>query len=464
MKNIPVKKNEEYIVNIEGSGYLGEGVAKINDYTLFVPGALKGEKAKIRVIKVNKNYGFSKLIEILKPSETRVNPPCKAYKSCGGCNLQHYSYNSQLEFKRDRVLDCLNKAEGSRAFKESLKKIIVHKTLGMKEPFRYRNKVQLPIGKTDNEVVIGFYKQGSHQIVNIDSCLIQNSISDKILKLTRQWIEKYNIDVYDEQAHRGLLRNLMIRTAYKTSEVMVVIVTSEEKLPHKEELIELLKESLPNIKSIIQNINRDKTNVILGKTSITLWGKDTIKEYIGDLLFNISPLSFFQVNPIQTEILYNKALEYADLKGEETVFDAYCGTGTISLFLSKKAKKVYGVEIIKEAIDNAKENAKENKINNAQFIVGKSEEVIPDLINKGIKAEVVVVDPPRKGCDRELLEALSKMKPEKIVYVSCDPATLARDLSILYNLGYMTKEIQPVDMFPMTGHVECVVLMSRVEK
>ena len=456
-----VEKNKEYIFDIISQGYEGEGIAKIdNKYPIFIEGALKGEKVKVRIVKVNKNFAYGKLIEVLEPSEERVNPSCAIYKRCGGCKLQHASYKAQLDFKWDRVKDCVSKIG-------KLDPSIVKYPLGMENPWRYRNKVQLPIGLINGEVKIGFFAPRSHDIIDMESCLIQDEIGDKVVKLTREWIEKFNIRPYNvdgEYDEKGIVRHIMIRRGFTTNEVMVVLVTNGEKLPHKEEFVDLMVKNIPGIKSIIQNINSKKTNVILGLESKTLWGEDTISDYIGDFRFNISPLSFFQVNPIQTEVLYGKALEYANLTGNEEVFDAYCGTGTITLFLSQKAKKVYGVEIIPQAIDNAWINAKENKVENVEFFVGESEVVIPDLINKGVKADVVVVDPPRKGCDKKLLDAITNIDAKKIVYVSCDPSTLGRDLKVLEENGYKTLEVQPVDMFPNTAHVECVVLMSRVEK
>ena len=452
-KIIPVEKNKEYIVDISGNGSEGEGVAKVQDFTIFISGAIKGEKCKIKVVKVNKNYGFGKLLEVIEPSPYRKEPICNIYNQCGGCQMQHLSYEGQLEFKRQKVQDIMQ-----RIGKIDVE---VEPVIGMKEPYRYRNKVQLPVGRENTEVNIGFYAQRSHRIINIDNCHIQEEIGDKVVQLTRDWIKKYNIETYNEESHKGIIRHIMIRKAFKTGEVMIVIVTREEELPYKNEFTDIMIKNVPGLVSIMQNVNKDKTNVVLGLKNKVLWGKDTIVDYIGKYKFNISPLSFFQVNPVQTEILYEKALEYADLKGEEIVFDAYCGTGTISLFLSEKAKKVYGVEIIPEAIENAKINATENGVNNAEFIVGKSEEVIPDLIDKGIIADVVVVDPPRKGCEKVLLEAIAKTGVKRIVYVSCDPATLARDLGILDEIGYKTIKVQPVDMFPQTAHVETVVLIEK---
>ncbi|ELC8431303.1 23S rRNA (uracil(1939)-C(5))-methyltransferase RlmD [Clostridium perfringens] len=453
-----VEKNKEYIFDIISQGYEGEGIAKIdNKYPIFIEGALKGEKVKVRIVKVNKNFAYGKLMEVLEASEERVNPPCAIYKRCGGCKLQHASYKAQLDFKWDRVKDCVSKIG-------KLDPSIVKYPLGMENPWRYRNKVQLPIGLINGEVKIGFFAPRSHDIIDMESCLIQDEIGDKVVKLTREWIEKFNIRPYNvdgEYDEKGIVRHIMIRRGFTTNEVMVVLVTNGEKLPHKEEFVDLMVKNIPGIKSVIQNINSKKTNVILGLESKTLWGEDTISDYIGDFRFNISPLSFFQVNPTQTEVLYGKALEYANLTGNEEVFDAYCGTGTITLFLSQKAKKVYGVEIIPQAIDNAWINAKENKVENVEFFVGESEVVIPDLINKGVKADVVVVDPPRKGCDKKLLDAITNIDAKKIVYVSCDPSTLGRDLAILEENGYKTLEVQPVDMFPNTAHVETVVLLRR---
>ena len=456
-----VEKNKEYILEIVSQGYEGEGIAKVNDtYPIFIEGALIGEKVKVKIIKVKKKFAYGKLIEVLEPSKERCTPNCKIYKRCGGCALQHTTYEEQLRFKYERVKDCISKIG-------KLDGNLVKFPLGMEEPWRYRNKVQLPIGLVNGELKIGFFAPRSHEIIDMESCLIQDEIADKVVELTREWIKKYDIKPYNvdgQYDETGILRHIMIRRGFNTNEVMVVLVTNGEKLPHKDEFIEVISKNIPGIKSIIQNINNKATNVILGLESKTLWGSDTISDYIGKFKYNISPLSFFQVNPVQTEVLYNKTLEFAELSGDETVFDAYCGTGSITLFLSQKAKKVYGVEIIPQAIENAKINAKENNVDNAEFFVGESEVVIPDLINKGVKADVVVVDPPRKGCDIKLLEAITNIDAKRIVYVSCDPSTLARDLAVLEEKGYKTVEVQPVDMFPHTAHVECVVLMSRVEK
>ena len=451
---VPVEKNEDYIMDIDNMGYEGEGVGKIDNFTVFVAGAIVGEKVKIKIVKVSKNFAFGKLLEIIESSMSRVEPVCSIYKNCGGCNLQHIDYDGQLDFKTNRVVQVINRIG-------KLEDVIVHPTIGMENPYNYRNKVQLPASNKSGQVNIGFYAARSHDIINMETCHIQDTASDIVVKLTRQWMKDYNVQSYNEENHQGIIRHIMIRKGFKTGEVMVVVVTNGKKLPHKEEFIATMTKKIQGLVSVVQNINSEKTNVILGASCVTLWGKDTITDYIGEFKFEVSPLSFFQVNSIQTEVLYNKALEYANLSGGEVVLDAYCGTGTISLFLSHTAKKVYGVEMVPEAIENAKVNAKENKIDNTEFIVGEAERVIPKLLHQGVRADVVVVDPPRKGCDKILLEAIASMEPKTIVYVSCDPGTLARDLGILDELGYKTLEIQPVDMFPQTAHVECV---ARIEK
>ena len=451
---IPVEKNMDYIMTIDNLGYEGEGVGKIDNFTVFVAGAIVGEKVKIKIVKISKNFAFGKLLEIVETSKSRIEPVCSIYKNCGGCNIQHVDYAAQLDFKTNRVMQVMSRIG-------KLEGVKIHPTIGMESPYNYRNKVQLPVSNKNGEVSIGFYAARSHDIINMETCHIQDKVADIVVKLTKQWMKEYTVQSYNEENHQGSIRHIMIRKGFKTGEVMVVVVTKGKSLPFKEEFIALMTKKIQGLVSIVQNINNEKTNVILGTQCKTLWGKDTITDYIGEFKFEVSPLSFFQVNSIQTEVLYSKALEYANLSGGEVVLDAYCGTGTISLFLSQKAKKVYGVEIVPEAIEDAKINAKENNVHNTEFIVGEAESVIPKLISEGVRADVVVVDPPRKGCDKSLLEAISSMKPKTIVYVSCDPGTLARDLAILEELGYKTLEIQPVDMFPQTAHVECVALIEK---
>ena len=456
-----ITKNEEYVLDIVDQGYEGEGIGKINGtFPVFVEGALKGEKVRVLIVKTKKNFAYGKLLDIIVRSPERTRPACRISKKCGGCTLQHSSYKGQLDFKWDRVKDCIKKIG-------KLDPELVKYPIGMDEPWRYRNKVQLPVGMIKGKLHIGFFEPRSHNIVDMDSCLIQDEVADQVVKLVRDWMFDYKIKPYIRDGkydEDGIVRHIMIRRGFKTNEIMVVIVTNGEKLPYAEELVDVLLDNVRGLASVIQNINSEKTNVILGRKNINLWGDDTISDYIGDFKFNISPQSFFQVNPVQTEVLYGKALEFAKLTGNETVFDAYCGTGTITLFLSEKAKKVYGVEIVPGAIKNAKINAEENNVKNAEFILGESEVEIPKLINKGVKADVVVVDPPRKGCEKALLDAITKIDAKRIVYVSCDPSTLARDLQILEEQGYKTVEIQPVDMFPQTSHIENVALLVKDQR
>lgn len=455
--NMMVMKNQDYIIEITGQTHEGMGVGKIGGFTVFVEGAIFGEKVKVKIVKVLKNYSYGKLLEILIPSPYRANPPCPVVKRCGGCQLQHMSYEGQLKYKTQLVKDAVERIGG-------LKDIIVHETIGMKEPWNYRNKAQFPVGMNKNEAHIGFYAGRSHEIIDTKSCLIQDRVNDEVLDIFREFIKSYRISVYNEETGKGLIRHIMTRKGFKTGEIMICIVINGDDLPYADKLVETFRQKIKGLKTIVLNINKKKTNVILGLKNKIIYGEGFIYDFIGSFKFKISPLSFFQVNPVQTEILYKKALEYADLKGEEIVIDAYCGIGTISLFLSQKAKKVYGVEIVGQAIEDARANAKLNKIANVEFILGESETVIPRLYEEGIKADVIVVDPPRKGCDEKLLEVITKMAPERVVYVSCNPSTMARDLKYLTERGYEVKEIQPVDQFPQTVHVECVVLMSRVEK
>ncbi|NLM13953.1 MAG: 23S rRNA (uracil(1939)-C(5))-methyltransferase RlmD [Epulopiscium sp.] len=456
MGELPISKNMHFEMTIEDIGSKGEGIGKINDFTVFVEGGLPGDKIEVRIVKVKKTYGYGKLIRIIEASPMRITPACPHAKRCGGCQIQHFDYQAQLDFKRKKVADNIERIG-------KLTGVVVHPTLGMKEPFYYRNKAQFPVKMKDGKVQIGFYAQRSHDIVDIQKCYIQDPVNDEIIKIVRNYIEKYNVSVYDEERHKGLIRHILTRVGFQTKEVMVCIIINGQDIPHKDKLIaELTK--IPNIKSIVLNHNTQKTNVILGDTITTLWGQDYITDYIGDIKFEISPLSFFQVNPMQTKVLYEKALEYAKLSGDEVVWDAYCGIGTISLFLAQKAKKVYGVEIVEAAIEDARRNAKINNIENVEFFVGKAEEVIPALYEeKGIKADVIVVDPPRKGCDEALLETMAKMQPKRIVYVSCDPGTLARDLKILSEKGYKVEEAQPVDMFAHSVHVECIAGIRRID-
>ena len=451
-----IKKNEIYNVKIDDLGSSGEGVGKIDGFTVFVPKTIPGDIAKIKITTLKKKYGIGNLIEIISPSENRVKLKCSKADICGGCQIMHMDYNAQLEMKRKMVEETLN-----RIGKIDIK---VNATLGMDNPYEYRNKIQFPVGIIDGKSIIGPYKMGSHDIVDIEYCHIQAPVNRQIIKVIRKYIDDFGVEVYDEAKGTGLIRYIMAKIGFVTGEVMVVIITNGNELPYKNEFVQMFKENIDGLESIVQNINTKHTNVILGGKTITLYGRDKIVDYIGNLKFNISALSFFQVNPVQTQILYDKVLQYANLTGNEIVFDIYCGIGTISLFLAQKANEVYGIEMVEDAINDAKENAEINNINNVRFYVGKAEEIVPKLYTKGLHADVVVVDPPRKGCEESVLETIVNMLPKRIVYVSCNPATLARDLAYLVGRGYKTVEAQPIDMFAHSAHIECVVLISRIGK
>ena len=456
-KKAPVQKND-YIDEavFEDLTHDGNGVMKVDGYPLFVPNALPGEEGKVKVVKPGKGYGFGRLTERTKESPFRQEPPCPIYKECGGCQIQHMTYEGQLQAKEKNVSDVMQRIG-------KLHDVCVHPVLGMKEPWRYRNKAQVPVGEKDGRFVAGFYQKRSHEIIDMDKCIIQYEKNDEVIQHVKDICEKLEVRPYDEKNHKGTLRHIMTRTAYTTGEVMVVLVTRTPELPHKNAIIDALVENIEGLKSIVHNVNPKKTNVIMGDSTRVLWGEEVIHDYIGDVKFAISARSFYQVNPEQTKVLYDKALEYADLQGEETVIDAYCGIGTISLFLAQKAKKVYGVEIVPQAIEDAKKNAELNDMTNVEFEAGPAEVVIPTWYKAGIKADVLVVDPPRKGCDEALLNTILSMKPKRVVYVSCNPATLARDLRILEDGGYKTTEVQPVDMFPQTMHCEAVAKIELVE-
>ncbi|MCU9614346.1 23S rRNA (uracil(1939)-C(5))-methyltransferase RlmD [Caldibacillus lycopersici] len=455
MKNeIPVKKNDYLEVSFEDLTHDGHGVAKVDGYPIFVAKGLPGETAKIKVIKVNKNYGVGKLIDIVTTSPYRVDIDRGEAHKYGGCQLEHISYEGQLQFKQNQVKQVLTRLG-------KLADVPVHPILGMENPWHYRNKAQVPVGERDGKLISGFYKPRSHEIVDTDESVLHIKEINEAIRIVKEIANELNIPAYNEEAHKGVLRHIMARFGRQTGELMVVIITNTPELPQQKKLVEQIVARVPHVKSIVHNINSKRTNVIFGDKTKLLWGADVIYDYIGDVKFAISARSFYQVNPVQTKVLYDKALEYADLTGEETVIDAYCGIGTISLFLAQKAKKVYGVEIVPEAIEDARSNAELNGFTNVEFAVGGAEDVIPKWAENGITADVLVVDPPRKGCDEKLLNTILEMKPKKVVYVSCNPATLARDLRILEDGGYRTMEVQPVDMFPQTTHVECCVLLVK---
>ncbi len=511
-------KNDCVQVTIEDIGVSGEGIGKIDGYTLFVKDTVIGDVVNVKIMKAKKNYGYARLVDIVKPSKDRVEPACAIARQCGGCQIQAMSYEAQLKYKQKLVSDNLKRIGGLTEGTD----YEMCDILGMEEPFRYRNKAQYPVGEDkDGNIVMGFYAGHTHSIIPCpdDDCLLGHSDNAVILKAVKAWMEKYRVRAYDENIHKGTVRHILIRTGFHTDEIMLCLVT--KKMLRKEAadgLVDVVKELNGEISgrnsgrhlhitSLVVNINKEDTNVILGKECVTLYGKPYIEDYIGDIKFQISPLSFFQINPRQTEVLYNKALEFADLKGNESVWDMYCGIGTISLFLAKKAGQVYGVEIVPQAIEDAKNNAKINNITNAEFFVGKAEEVVPAFYknngnnaSKGsadvdgadksysankaeqsdttgnsdnsdsqnitnvydmTKPDVVVVDPPRKGCDEKLLDTIVSMSPDRIVYVSCDSATLSRDLKVLVERGYKVEKVQPVDQFANTVHIENACLLSR---
>lgn len=447
-----VQKNQEYIVEIIDNGYEGEGIAKIDNFTIFIPGAIKGEKVKILIVKVLSSHAFGKVIEIINKSEFRQDFDCLTYKRCGGCNLRHIKYEQTLKIKQNSVQSLVNKTLKN--------KIEVQETVGMENPFHYRNKAQYPFGvNKDGEPVIGVFANRTHEVIPIDKCLIQNPQSEEIAKYILNFIKENKISIYNEKTRRGLFRHVVIKVGVQTGQIMCILVINGKDIPKEEQLKVELTTRFPQIKSIVKNINMKNTNVILGQKNINIFGNGYIEDKLGDYIFKISPLSFYQVNPIQVKKLYNLGVEMAQISKEDTVFDLYCGIGTISLFMSKYAKKVYGIEIIREAIDAANENAKINNVNNTEFYAGDVEIVLDDLIkNKGITADIVMFDPPRKGLDRNTINNILMIKPKKIVYISCNPATLIRDLALFEEL-YEIKTIVPVDMFPWTSHVECVAVM-----
>ena len=448
------RKNDILTLDIEDCGVDGEGIGKADGFTVFVKDAVIGDRIKAKIIKAKKNYGYGRLMEVITPSPYRVKPACSIARQCGGCQLQALSYEEQLKFKEKKVRGHLERIGGFHD-------IEMEPIMGMDDPYHYRNKAQFPVGKNkDGKIITGFYAGRTHSIIDNRDCMLGVKQNKEVLDCVIGHMEKYHVQPYDETIGKGLVRHIMIRYGFHTDEIMVCLILNGDKIPAEKALVESLCE-IPGMTSITVNVNKKRNNVILGNHLRLLWGQSYITDSIGSVSYQISPLSFFQVNPIQTEKLYGKALEYAGLTGNETVWDLYCGIGTISLFLAQKAKFVRGVEIIPQAIDNARENAKLNGIENVEFFVGKAEEVLPREYEKnGVYADVIVVDPPRKGCDEVLLNTILKMKPEKVVYVSCDSATLARDLKILCEEEYELKQVSTTDMFPQSTHVETVVLLS----
>ena len=459
-----MEKNKKVTVTIEDMTEQGEGIGKVDGYTLFIKDTVIGDQVEAVVVKAKKTYGYGRALKILIPSPDRVTPVCPVAGPCGGCQLQAMNYGAQLAFKRKKVKDHLERLGGLRG-------VEVQPVIGMDHPWEYRNKAQFPMGRAkDGHIACGFYAGRSHHIIETEHCMLGDPVNEKITEMVKAHMAGFRIAPYDEESGKGLVRHILIRKGYATGQIMVCIVINGKKLPQAPLLVDVLKD-IPGMTSITLNINTEKSNVILGRELVNLYGPGYIVDRIGDIEYEISPLSFYQVNPVQTEKLYGTALEFAGLTGNETVWDLYCGIGTISLFLAKKAKQVYGVEIIPAAIENAKQNAKRNGIRNAEFYVGKAEEVLPSHYDRvyretgeSLQADVIVVDPPRKGCDEALLSTMIRMQPKRIVYVSCDSATLARDLKILTGEGYRVERVQPVDMFPQGVHVETVCLLSKLSE
>ena len=448
MEKINIKKGQEYIVEIIDNGYEGEGIAKIDNFTIFIPGAIKGEKVKILIVKVLSSHAFGKILEILNRAEARQEVDCLTYKRCGGCNLRHIKYEETLKMKQNAVQSLVNKTLKN--------KVEVQETVGMENPLHYRNKAQYPIGIDKNgEPIIGVFANRTHEVIGIEKCLIQNAKSEEIAKYILEFIKCNKISIYNEQTGKGLFRHVVIKVGIKTGQIMCILVVNGKEIPKEKQLIQELITRFPQIKTIIKNVNMKNTNVILGQENINLYGDGYIEDILGEYRFKISPLSFYQVNPIQAEKLYDLGVKMAEISKSDTVFDLYCGIGTISLFMAKYAKKVYGIEIVKEAVDAARENAQMNKVTNTEFYDGDVEVILDEMINKkGISADIVMFDPPRKGLDKNSINNILKIKPKKIVYISCNPATLVRDLAGFED-SYDINTIIPVDMFPWTSHVEC---------
>ena len=448
-----IKKNDIFVITIEDMSEDGAGIGKLDGYIWFVKDALIGDVIEASAMKMKKNYGFARLVRVLEPAPGRVEAKCPVARACGGCQMQELDYAEQLKFKEKKVYNHLKRIGG-------MEEIPMEPIIGMEHPWRYRNKAQFPIGTgKDGQPIAGFYAGRTHSLIPVPEldCLLGCEENKELLRVILDFMKEFKISAYDENLHKGLVRHALLRKGFSSNELMVCLVINGNKLPHAEQFVERLLELPMNVASISLSVNKEKTNVIMGTEIINLYGPGYITDKIGNIEYRISPLSFYQVNPVQTERLYGTALEFADLSGGETVWDLYCGIGTISSFLAQKAGKVYGVEIIPEAIDDARANAERNGIKNVEFFVGKAEEVLPEQYEKNqVYADVIVVDPPRKGCDSVCLDTILKMAPKKVVYVSCDSSTLARDVKYLCENGYEVKRVRPVDMFPMSGHVETV--------
>ena len=456
-KQIPVQKGKTYAIHIHGLGSNGEGVGRYDHFTVFVPFALPGELVEAQITLVKKQYATAKLTNILEASPDRVEPVCPVYDQCGGCQLQHISYEAELREKRRQVQDALERIG-------HLTDVEILPPLGSASPLGYRNKMQFPAAGGKGHLEIGCFAAATHRVIDIDSCAIQKEENNKILSVVRQWMKQYKIPAYNEDQRTGIVRHIMGRVGVHTGDVMVCLVTACDMVPHMKDLVRLLRQELPGLKSVVQNVNTRHTNVILGPKMHEIYGKSTIRDTIGSLMYNISAQSFFQVNSEQAHKLYAKALEFAELKGNETIADVYCGTGTITLAFAQQVKQAYGIEIVAPAIENAIQNARANYIHNADFILGDAAQKLPELIHNGVHPDIIVLDPPRAGCEEKVLAAIAQTKPRRVIYISCNPATLARDMAYLSEHGFKAVKAQPVDMFSRTHHVETVVLMSRVDK
>ncbi|MCK4260300.1 MAG: 23S rRNA (uracil(1939)-C(5))-methyltransferase RlmD [Halanaerobiales bacterium] len=461
MAEKPIKKGEIVTLTFDNLAHGGEVVGRFNNFAIFVVGGIPGEEAKVRITLVKKTFGRGEIVEILKPSPYRINAICEVYSGCGGCQLQHVEYDEQLKLKRQIVVDALERIGG-------LKDVKVLPTLGSEE-IHYRNKAQFPLDISNDkfgkkEIITGFYAPKTHEIIPNQSCDIQHLLIDKVVRKTLQILNEENVSIYNERSHKGQLRHLLVRVGVCTNQAMLVFVTNGVQFKSANKIANKVMAEIPEVVSVMQNINTQRTNVILGKETRLIAGKENIIENIGELKFEISAQSFFQVNTLQTRVLYDQVVKYAELSGSEVVLDAYCGIGTISLYVAQNAGVVHAIEVVPQAIEDAERNALLNGVNNTFFYTGLVEEVLPRLAEDGVRCDIVIVDPPRKGCEKEVLAVFGETQPERIVYVSCNPTTLARDLAILIDYGYEVVEVQPVDMFANTYHVECVVKLVRNSK
>jgi len=450
----PVQPGDRIQLTLTGQTHTGDGVGKYDGFTVFVPLTVAGERVEAKVTKVKKTYAHARMEALLEASPARVDAPCPVFERCGGCQIQHIAYPAQLEAKRRQVADAFARIGG-------LEEVKVLPVLGMDQPWNYRNKAQVPFSGRRGRVKAGFFAAGSHEVVEFEHCMIQQPENDRAIQRVRELVKELGIPPYNEQKHRGIVRHTVVRTGVNTGEVMVVLVTNGLELPHRKRLVRELRERIPGLASVVQNIQTKRTNVVLGPENRLLWGEPVIHDTIGHVRFVISPHSFFQINPEQTEVLYEQVRRYAALSGRETVIDAYCGIGTIGLYLAQDAARILGVESIPQAVEDARRNAELNGIDHATFTAGPAEEVMPRWAEEGLHPNVIVVDPPRKGCAPEFLDAAVRTDPDRLVYVSCNPATLARDAAYLKEQGYVNRQVQPVDMFPHTSHVECVTVFRK---